>query len=63
MSAGPETVGEIGEFALIDRLRSICGATGGADLVLGIGDDTAVLAEDASRRRRRAVHRSGVRLR
>src|SRR5260221_8500611 len=36
-----QLVGEIGEFALIDRLTK--GLVGGEGVVVGIGDDTAVL--------------------
>src|SRR5262249_27238080 len=39
--SGP-TVAEVGEFGLIDRLKRRFGS-GGSGVVLGIGDDTAVL--------------------
>ena len=49
MSRQPKSVGEIGEFGLIARLRAICGNASHPDVVLGIGDDTAVLAGTAAR--------------
>jgi thiamine-monophosphate kinase len=43
MTAPPTTVGEIGEFGLIARLRAICaqGRGPGDEVLLGIGDDAA----------------------
>jgi thiamine-monophosphate kinase len=43
MTPPPLTVGEIGEFGLIARLRAICTQGGGPgdEVLLGIGDDTA----------------------
>jgi thiamine-monophosphate kinase len=38
-----KTVGEAGEFALIERIRDICGTRTAPGVTLGIGDDTAVL--------------------
>ena len=43
------SVARIGEFALIDRLRRICGQAVEEDILLGIGDDTAVLRVSPSR--------------
>jgi thiamine-monophosphate kinase len=42
-------VGEIGEFPLIDRIRAILPASGDEDLLVGIGDDTAVIRIDDRR--------------
>jgi thiamine-monophosphate kinase len=42
-------VGEIGEFSLIDRIGKILPATGARDLLIGIGDDTAVIRMDKRR--------------
>jgi thiamine-monophosphate kinase len=42
------TVGSLGEFALIDRLRRICGETQAPGLLLGIGDDTAAFEGEPS---------------
>ncbi|HUX37696.1 MAG TPA: thiamine-phosphate kinase [Rectinemataceae bacterium] len=42
------TIGEIGEFALIDRIRKLLPLPG-EDVVVGIGDDVAVLKADAER--------------
>lgn len=39
----PREIGELGEFALIDRIRRIAGEGTGAQVVVGIGDDAAVL--------------------
>jgi len=44
-------VGEVGEFPLIDRIRKILPAVGSKDLLVDIGDDTAVIRID----RRRAL--------
>lgn len=41
-------VGELGEFALIDRIRTIL-PTGGPGVLVGIGDDVAVLSMDEGR--------------
>ncbi len=46
-----KTVGETGEFNLIDRIRKILPVTRNKDLLVDIGDDTAVLRLD----RRRAL--------
>jgi len=43
MSAEPKTVGGLGEFALIERIRALCGSGISPRVTLGIGDDTAVL--------------------
>ncbi|MFT4109644.1 thiamine-phosphate kinase, partial [Propionicimonas sp.] len=40
-AAGPRTVGEVGEFALIDAITAGLGASG--PVVLGVGDDCAVV--------------------
>ncbi len=45
------TVGETGEFNLIDRIRKILPVSGNKDLLVDIGDDTAVVRID----RRRAL--------
>jgi thiamine-monophosphate kinase len=45
----PRTVGEIGEFPLIDRIRKILPISGNRDLIVDIGDDTAVIRLDARR--------------
>ncbi len=42
--AGSATIDELGEIALVDRLVAICGE-GGAGVLVGPGDDAAVLAE------------------
>jgi thiamine-monophosphate kinase len=42
-------VGEIGEFTLIDRIRKILPLSGNKDLILDIGDDTAVVRMDNRR--------------
>ena len=42
------TIGEIGEFALIERIRRTLRPPG-SDVILGIGDDTAVLDTDGPR--------------
>ncbi len=42
-------VGEIGEFSLIDRIGKLLPATRAKDLVIGIGDDTAVIRMDTRR--------------
>ena len=44
-----KTVGDIGEFGLIDRIKTICGQDVAPDVILGIGDDTAVVRIDDSR--------------
>jgi thiamine-monophosphate kinase len=44
-----KSVGEIGEFSLIDRIGKILPATGARDLLIGIGDDTAVIRMDKRR--------------
>jgi thiamine-monophosphate kinase len=42
-------VGEIGEFTLIDRIRKILPESGNRDLLVDIGDDTAVIRMDDRR--------------
>ncbi|MGE5247854.1 MAG: thiamine-phosphate kinase [Verrucomicrobiota bacterium] len=42
-------VGEIGEFTLIDRIRRILPVSGNKDLIVDIGDDTAVVRIDDRR--------------
>lgn len=42
-------VGEVGEFPLIDRIRRILPAAGKKDLLVDIGDDTAVIRIDRQR--------------
>jgi len=42
-------VGEIGEFPLIDRIRTILPVSGDEDLLVDIGDDTAVIKLDDRR--------------
>ncbi len=49
MKRGPECVGEVGEFPLIDRIRKILPAAGDRDLLVDIGDDTAVIRIDRRR--------------
>ncbi len=49
MSERDPTVAEIGEFGLIDRIRMICGTETSPDMLLGIGDDTAVIRLDDHR--------------
>ncbi|MGA6994049.1 MAG: thiamine-phosphate kinase [Candidatus Deferrimicrobiaceae bacterium] len=49
MKRGRKSVGEIGEFSLIDRIGKILPAAGSKDLVIGIGDDTAVIRMDKRR--------------
>ncbi|HXV74788.1 MAG TPA: thiamine-phosphate kinase [Candidatus Polarisedimenticolaceae bacterium] len=49
MSAGPQRVAEIGEFELIERLRRLAGPPT-EDVVVGIGDDVAVIATSTGRR-------------
>ncbi|MGB7970360.1 MAG: thiamine-phosphate kinase [Candidatus Deferrimicrobiaceae bacterium] len=44
-----KSVGEIGEFSLIDRIGKILPATRAKDLLIGIGDDTAVIRMDKRR--------------
>ncbi|MEE4310832.1 MAG: thiamine-phosphate kinase [candidate division KSB1 bacterium] len=42
-------ISKIGEFGLIDRIQNILPKAVGDDLLLGIGDDTAVISMDDSR--------------
>jgi len=42
--AAPAPSGTVGEFALIERLARLIGPPASPDLLIGIGDDTAVLA-------------------
>jgi thiamine-monophosphate kinase len=51
MTAPPTTVGEIGEFGLIARLRAICaeGRGPGSEVLLGIGDDAAAFEAEPGR--------------
>ena len=49
MRKGRKRVGEIGEFPLIDRIGKILPGGGARDLVIGIGDDTAVIRMDKRR--------------
>ena len=51
MTRRRKRVGEVGEFPLIDRIRKILPAAGHKDLLVDIGDDTAVIRID----RRRAL--------
>lgn len=51
MTRGRKCVGEVGEFPLIDRIGKILPAALDKDLLVGIGDDTAVIRID----RRRAL--------
>jgi len=51
LKRGRKRVGEVGEFPLIDRIRRILPAAGKKDLLVDIGDDTAVIRID----RRRAL--------
>ncbi len=44
-----KTVGETGEFNLIDRIRKILPVSGNRDLLVDIGDDTAVVRIDRKR--------------
>ena len=44
-----KSVGEIGEFHLIDRIRKILPASRNRDLLVDIGDDTAVVRLDGRR--------------
>jgi thiamine-monophosphate kinase len=51
MRSPPATVGEIGEFGLIARLRAICtqGRGAGDEVLLGIGDDAAAFRVEPGR--------------
>jgi thiamine-monophosphate kinase len=44
-----KTVGETGEFNLIERIRKILPVSGNKDLIVDIGDDTAVVRLDGKR--------------
>lgn len=44
-----KSVGEIGEFSLIERIGNILPAAGNEDLLIDIGDDTAVIRMDKRR--------------
>ncbi|MGB3398805.1 MAG: thiamine-phosphate kinase [Candidatus Deferrimicrobiaceae bacterium] len=44
-----KSVGEIGEFSLIDRIGKLLPAARAKDLLIGIGDDTAVIRMDKRR--------------
>ena len=44
-----KTVGEIGEFRLIDRIRKILPVSGNKELIVDIGDDTAAIRLDRKR--------------
>ena len=44
-----KNVGEIGEFSLIDRIRKILPVSRNKDLLVDIGDDTAVVRLDERR--------------
>ena len=44
-----QTVADIGEFGLIDRIQKILPKADPADLIIGIGDDTAVIRIDEQR--------------
>ena len=44
-----QTVADIGEFGLIERIQKILPKAGPADLIIGIGDDTAVIRIDEQR--------------
>ena len=46
---GRKHVGETGEFTLIDRIKKILPAAGKKDLLVDIGDDTAVIRMDKRR--------------
>ena len=45
----PKNVGEVGEFPLIDRIRKILPVSRNKDLLVDIGDDTAVVRLDERR--------------
>jgi thiamine-monophosphate kinase len=49
LSNSNQTVAEIGEFGLIDRIHKILPEVDSKDLILGIGDDTAVIRIDEHR--------------
>jgi thiamine-monophosphate kinase len=49
LKKGRKCVGEIGEFPLIERIRKILPAVENKDLLVGIGDDTAVIRMDKRR--------------
>jgi len=49
LTRGRKCVGEIGEFTLIERIRKILPAAGDKDLLVDIGDDTAVIRIDDRR--------------
>ena len=49
MGNAGKTVGEIGEFNLIDRIRKILPVSGNKDLIVDIGDDTAAIRIDRNR--------------
>lgn len=42
----PQTVGELGELALIEAIQRLAGVCAGRDVILGIGDDAAVVHTD-----------------
>ena len=47
--ATPTPISDIGEFALIDRIKSVVGTPDDEDLLVGIGDDAAVYRIDDDR--------------
>ncbi|MBN2367067.1 MAG: thiamine-monophosphate kinase, partial [Calditrichaeota bacterium] len=49
MKPGDKLVSQTGEFNLIDRIRNIFPATVHSDILVGMGDDTAVLRLDDDR--------------
>ncbi len=49
MAKPPKCVGEVGEFPLIDRIRNILPFSRNKDLLVDIGDDTAVVRMDGRR--------------
>ncbi len=49
MKGNRKTVGETGEFSLIDRIRKILPVSRNKDLLVDIGDDTAVVRLDGKR--------------
>ena len=49
LDVDPKTVADIGEFGLIDRIQKILPAVKHEDVLIGIGDDTAVIKIDAHR--------------
>jgi len=46
MNKNDETISELGEFGLIERLRAACPEGSSPDVLIGIGDDTAAIRLD-----------------